>query len=99
MEEHHSKKKKRKKVQLPTESEKGIAQLELLCDKPTCVHRMSIIGKPLATSPSALHHHNMSILNTVANIPPVSLYDVIDEKNKTLACFSKVRRISLLHYL
>ena len=56
--------------------------LTLLCDRDTNVHRDSIIGKTLDTSHSTMRHRNIAYLIPYINVPPTSLYDVIEDQIK-----------------
>ena len=64
------------------EREYGTSSSGLLCDRDINVRRDSIIGKSLATRASVMRQRNQAYLISYANVPAMSLYDIVEEQIK-----------------
>ena len=74
--------KSKRSLREPEERENAHSSSGLLCDRDIFVRRDSIIGKTLATRPSVMRQRNQAHLISMANIPSISLYDVVEEQIK-----------------
>ena len=64
------------------ERDYGTSSSGLLCDRDINVRRDSIIGKSLATRASVMRQRNQAYLISYANVPAMSLYDMVEEQIK-----------------